>query len=92
VELNRELPEIGEFEEVISFLSERMEKIKHFCEQENIEFYDLRIPLKERASAGKLYYPNDFHINPLGNSVVANYLIEKLLKAPKAASIDAVTK
>ena len=77
--LQQEIANLADFEDVVAVLQERYNFIDKICEEENIEFYDLRKPLLEHARGKKLYYKNDFHINPEANRIIAEYLVHKIL-------------
>jgi|GEM_PF-408493 len=57
--------------------------LREFCQEQQIEFYDLRPAFQAKQQEGQRpYLINDSHWNELGNQVAAQYLFETLL--PKA--------
>lgn len=72
-------PQLGE--EKLALFKENRETMRQLCDELELTCYDLLPDLKaeaERSAAqGELlYYPDDMHLNPRGNAVVAE-LVEK---------------
>lgn len=78
--IQEEIPAPGSLNDVIHFLNERYTFIESVCKDNNIEFYDLRTPLRLKNSSKRIYFPNDFHITPEANLIIADFLAEKIFK------------
>jgi acetyltransferase AlgX (SGNH hydrolase-like protein) len=51
------------------------------CQDYGVECIDLRPGLRKRHTTERMYYPQDMHMNPVGNRAVAEVLAEALLSS-----------
>jgi lysophospholipase L1-like esterase len=56
------------------------ERVLRDCAELGIQAVDLRQPMRERRAGVRLYYPEEMHLNPAGNRVIAGVLFDALAR------------
>ncbi len=66
-------------ERMAAFDNRLTDETMRACQEYGVQYIDLRQGLQKRHTGQRMYYPQDMHMNPVGNRAVAEVLAEALL-------------
>ncbi len=68
-------------ERMAAFDNRLTDETMRACRELGVEYIDLRQGLRKRHSGERMYYPQDMHMNQIGNRAVAETLAEALVQS-----------